>query len=578
MPVFQIPQLGACSVDADGFSAILTETASGDAQRLRLTLSADAPTVPHNVRVAFRVFVPCVYSVWTPNHDERHTLRPDWGRTCVKSRSASGVPVLCLLAQDGGNCLTVSLSDASNACSIAVGVCEETAEFSFELLFFTQRTTPLQTYSAEIRLDWQAREIEKALQDVRRAWDETYPPCTVPDAALEPVYSCWYSLHQQVFADDVLRQCRLASDYGMRTVILDDGWQTEDNNRGYAYCGDWKVASKKIPDMAALSDAVHALGMRFMIWYSVPFIGEHSENYTRFRGKYLSHDANMGCYTLDPRFPECRAFLCETYVTAARQWRLDGLKLDFIDSFCLTADSSEDYAHMDYISLEDAVQALLREATAALRAYKSDFLIEFRQIYIGPVMRQFGNMLRVGDCPGAAAVNRAGSVTLRMLCGKTAVHSDMVMWSPHESAAAAADQLTAILYCVPQISVRLETLPQSHRDMLAFYLRFWREKRDILLGGTLTVENPETGYSLVCAERDGEAVITTYMQQVVSVCGLRCGTVVNASAYDALILETDGALRYRVLDCTGDFVDAGEADGLCRVYVPHSGMLIFEKS
>ena len=27
----------------------------------------------------------------------------------------------------------------------------------------------------------------------------------------------------------------------MESIIVDDGWQTDDNNRGYAYCGDWAV-------------------------------------------------------------------------------------------------------------------------------------------------------------------------------------------------------------------------------------------------------------------------------------------------------------------------------------------------
>ena len=576
MQDFLISRLDVCRVDARGFSASLTSSEDGGIQRLVLSLRAPSAIVPRNVRLSFDLFVPDVFSVWTPDYGGFCAPRPDWGQTRCQSRSASGAPVLALLSQSGGNRLTVSLSDAANACSIAAGVCEETAKYRFDICFFTQPTAPLQSYRAEIRLDTRPVAHTQTIADVRQVWDALYPPCTVPAAAEEPVYSCWYSLHQQVLADDVLQQCALAASYGMRTVILDDGWQTEDNNRGYAYCGDWKLARKKIPDMAALADAVHALGMRFMIWYSVPFIGAKSENYARFQGMYLSFDENLDCYTLDPRFAQCRAFLCETYVTAARQWHLDGLKLDFIDSFSLTETSSTDYAHMDYISLEDAVQALLREVTAALEAEKTGFLIEFRHSYIGPVMRQFGNMMRVGDCPCAAITNRMGSVTMRLLNGETPVHSDMVMWNAQESAETAADQLTAALYCVPQISVRLETLPQRHREMLSFYLRFWRENRALLLHGTLSAGQPHAGYALVRAERNGEAVVTTYLEKSVSLSGLRRGAVVNASPHDTLLLETDGGVRYQVLDCTGKAVHGGCAEGLFRVRVPHSGIVQFE--
>ena len=571
-----IEPLGVCRVTADGFSASLKETASGDVQKLNLTICADEPTVPRNVRVTFETFVPDVFSAWSANYGDLTFPGADWGCMRVRSRSASGAPILCLIAQNGENRMAVSLSDASNACCLAVGAREETGLFFFELTFFTDLTTPLQTYTAQIRIDKRHIPLQDAVRDARREWEQTYPPCPVPSFAEEPLYSCWYSMHQQVTTDDVVRQCTLAAPYGMRTVIVDDGWQTEDNSRGYAYCGDWKLAKKKIPDMAALADAVHALGMRFMIWYSVPFIGKYSENYERFRGLYLANNDGLGCYTLDPRFPECRAFLCDTYLTAVRDWHLDGLKLDFIDSFTLTDTSSTDFDRMDYASLEDAVQALLREVTGTLRTENPDFLIEFRHSYIGPVMRQFGNMMRVGDCPMAASKNRVGSLTMRMLCGSTPVHSDMVMWHASESAETAADQMTAILYCVPQVSVRLETLPERHRDMLSHYLRFWREHKAILLGGTLTAEHPESGYTRVTAELNGEAVVTTYLPQSVSLRGLRCGTVVNASAHDALIVEADGDVRYTVLDCTGKTLAEGTGTELFRVTVPHSGMIQFQ--
>lgn len=574
MEHFTIPSLGDVRAEAEGFAVSLCAD-DAQPQTLTLRLHAPLPTVPRQVKLRFDLFLPDVYSSWSAYSDSAHFLRPDWGKARVQSRSASGVPIFCLLAQNGENRMTISLSDASEACCIAAGVCEETARFDFELTFFTALTTARTSYSVSIRLDSRRVPFTQAVQDARAEWDRLYPPCPVPEAAREPLYSCWYSLHQQVFVQDVLRQCTLASPYGMRTVIIDDGWQTEDNNRGYAYCGDWQLAQKKIPDMAALADAVHALGMRFMIWYSVPFIGKRSANYERFKGKYLSQNDDLECCTLDPRFPECRAFLCETYRTAVERWHLDGLKLDFIDSFHLTEDSAAPCEQMDYISIEQAVQALLREVTDTLRAADPDFMIEFRQSYVGPVMRQFGNMLRVGDCPGAAKLNRAGSITLRLLSGRTAVHSDMVMWNALESAATAADQLTAILYCVPQISVRLETLPEPHRRMLRFYLDFWRSKRDILLDGTLTAEDPDVSYSLVCAARDGEAVITTYLRESVSLRSYSRGTVVNASAFDALLLDA-GAIRYRVFDCTGTLVSEGNGSGLFRVCVPHSGMLMFE--
>lgn len=576
MQDFSIPVLGNVQLQSGAFRAELTHTQADGILLLNLSLHADEAVVPQEVSLAFERFLPDVFAAWTPNAGDDRFIRAEWGWTDTRSRSASGAPVLCLHTQGGENRLTAALSDAAEACRLCVGVSEERAVYMFRISFFTEQTAPLQDYAVQIRLDLRPVRYEAALRAVVQWWDGFYPPCAVPDDAREPLYSCWYSLHQVVTTEEVVRQCALSEPYGMKAVILDDGWQTDDNNRGYAFCGDWKLARKKIPDMAALADAVHALGMKFMIWYSVPFVGVHSENYSRFIGKYLDGGEQHDWYILDPRFPECRAFLVDTYRTAVREWHLDGLKLDFIDSFHLTDSSSTDYAAMDCVSLEEAVQKLLDEVCASLKADNPDFLIEFRQSYIGPVMRRFGNMLRAGDCPYAAGTNRRSTVALRLTSGRTAVHSDMVMWNPAESAETAADQLTAILYAVPQISVRMETLPQPHRDMLRFYLDFWTKNRSILLDGALTAEDPHTGYSLVRAEKDGEAVITAYTKKDVSLCGLRSGAIVNATPDPYLITDCDKPYSYTITDCTGTETASGVLSaGLTKVDVPHSGVVFF---
>ena len=60
----------------------------------------------------------------------------------------------------------------------------------------------------------------------------------------------------------------------------------------------------------------------------------------------------------------------------------------------------------DTFSIEESVDRLLQEISTALRAVNPNALIEFRQTYVGPLIRKFGNMLRVFDCPADAFVNR----------------------------------------------------------------------------------------------------------------------------------------------------------------------------
>ncbi|QTH40015.1 hypothetical protein J4772_20555 [Cohnella sp. LGH] len=52
----------------------------------------------------------------------------------------------------------------------------------------------------------------------------------------------------------------------------------------------------------------------------------------------------------------------------------------------------------DYDSVSEAVDRLLSDVMERMRAVKPDVMIEFRQKYIVPLMRKYGNMFRVADC------------------------------------------------------------------------------------------------------------------------------------------------------------------------------------
>ena len=105
-------------------------------------------------------------------------------------------------------------------------------------------------------------------------------------------------------------------------------------------------------------------GMKVMLWYSVPYIGVHSKAYQKFHDMLLD-SSGKEWFCADPRFKEVRGFLTETYVNAVQSWGLDGLKLDFIDAFKLNGKSLEYDPRRDYTSLEDAIDALMNEVTAA---------------------------------------------------------------------------------------------------------------------------------------------------------------------------------------------------------------------
>lgn len=551
--------------------------------KLKLSINFHEKCVPETVTIKWRMPCTDIFSQWNPSAWFDHCLMPDWLPVRSKSRSAAWAPVQTHLSLSGRNRSTVALKDVRTPLEICSGVYEEDACIHFRLNLFTQQISAISEYETELIIDTRDIPYEDALNHVQNWWAECGFPCApVPENARRPMYSTWYSWHQQLSPEALLPELEEAKALGMDTVIVDDGWQTDDNNRGYAYCGDWIPTAGKIPDMKAFVDAVHHLGMKYMMWYSVPFVGKHAAVWERFKDKFLN-GTDRRWSILDPRYPEVREFLVSIYEKAVKDWGLDGLKLDFIDSFELSEQSHAPDASMDYASLEDGVCALLRETKTRLRAINPDILIEFRQNYMGPIMRSYGNMIRVADCPDDALKNRVGSIHLRLTSGRAAVHSDMLMWNYSEPVEAAALQFINILFSVPQISVVLKTLPAAHKAMLQFYLDFWNNNRACILDGTLSAKNPEANYSLVYTRTDSELVAVAYSKNILDVDRDYQKISFINGCWDAELFIRNHAegypVRITVYTCTGEVVSASDgtlAQGCNAFSVPRSGLLEIE--
>lgn len=541
-----------------------------------VTYSTPEEQVPQPFKVLFDLPDVDCYSVFSPMiFREKHHKGPNWGKRVTTSRLASGMPVHQLLSADGKNRYTFAIDDAKTPTSIGTGTHEETARVFVAIEFFSQPTAPIKSYKATVRFDDRDIPYYDSIYDTTAWWENEcgYTPAYVPEHARLPMNSLWYSFHQKLDPDEIVKQCELSKPLGMDTVIVDDGWQCADNNRGYAYCGDWEVCTEKIPDMKNLVDRVHETGMKFMLWYSVPWMGKFSKNYERFSTMLLDGNYTDRWAALDPRYKEVRDFIVGIYKNAVLDWGLDGLKLDFIDSFKLAGKSLEYDERRDISSLEEAVDTLMKEVADTLTAINSDILIEFRQTYVGPTIRKYGNMMRVFDCPADAIRNRTESVSLRYACGKTAVHSDMLMWNYDDTVEAAAMQFVGALYTVPQVSVLIDKLSDEHYKTVKYYLSFWREHREILIDGKLTANNPESMYSSITSALDNKAVVTLYADRVIDTV-YDYLVAVNATPKDTIFVKGYNGREYTVVNCMGEEIATGKiTENIFEVAVPMCGMV-----
>lgn len=554
----------------------LSENKVGDILYLTVNMTLPSPEIPESFSIKWNFSASDCYSTWNPSLLDIHGLAFDWSMLTVKSRLASWMPIQSLISKDGTSKLCIAVSDVDTPINIKTGIREEDAAFACEIEFFTRPTSPTDNYTAVVRFDMRSVPYYDSIYDTSEWWEKDcgYSPAYVPDAAKMPMDSLWYSFHQMLDRDEIIKECKASRELGLETVIIDDGWQTDDNNRGYAYCGDWQVAPKKMGDMAELVEELHKIDMKVMLWYSVPFMGRYTSKYEEFKDMFLEGSGNdTDFFGLDPRYKKVREYLVGIYKNAVTDWKLDGLKLDFIDSFFLKGKSLEYDARRDYQSLEDAIHALMSEVRATLTAKNPDILIEFRQSYVGPSIRKYGNMLRVGDCPCDVLKNRIGIINLRMTSGKTAVHSDMIMWNMNDTAENAALQFASILYGVPQVSVRVDKLPEDHYKMLKYYISFWKEWKDVLLDGKLMAENPECNYSSACSTLGDKSVITSYTNPVVNI-KTNVAVAVNASMHKSLIIKGAKDKNYKVINCMGEEVSSGIINSsIEEINVPTAGMI-----
>jgi alpha-galactosidase len=479
----------------------------------------------------------------------------------IHSSANSGAPVFSLYNLAGTNACTWAASDVIHDTDTG-GDYRSGGSFCCDFQVVGSSVGIVKEYEVTIRFDFRRLPYYEVLADVARYW-ETLPgctPCPVPAAARKPLLSSWYVYEIRFDAEDFEKNCEQAAKIGFETAIMDDGWQTSQTTAGYENNGDWEVFEGKVPDLVNQVKRIHAMGVKYMVWFSVPFVGIESKAYQRFKDMLLPGREGAKWYSFDMRFPEVREYLVERFVGFVERYGVDGLKMDFIGS-CNDARPASDVmadGRRDCPSIGEGMCKLLEEATSKLRALNPDVLIEFRQAYTGPAMRAYGNMLRAVDCANSLGDNRVRTLDLRLLSGNTAVHADPITWHDDDPDHSAAMQIIHALFSVPQISRRISDLTPSHRDMLIQQIKFIKEHEDVLQLGEIRPLYPHLLYPLVVARNDQKMVVAFYADMPV-----RLGEealppellFVNGSYASEVLVELArdyGAVEAEVIDCCGN--------------------------
>lgn len=531
--------------------------------------------------------LPCidVQYMWHPRCRPRRVLDADW-RLQVESMLTGSAPLALLFNSDDMNTFTFATDEVKKVTSVRFGVDDDKNTIAGDIEMGLRQFVGRNSDRLLVRADFRKIPYYEVMDGFRAWWEEVLDiePMKVPDIARYPMYSSWYNYHQEIHAEELEKECALAKEMGMDTIIVDDGWQTDNSEGGYGYTGDWEVCARKIPDMREHVKRVHELGMKYILWYSVPFVGFYSKNWEQFKDKLLVVVERNSAGVLDPRYPEVREFLIGIYENALREYDLDGLKLDFIDRFKMQK-TDEIKPGMDYQCVQEATERLMTDIMKRLQAIKKDVMIEFRQSYIGPGMRRFGNVFRVADCPSDIVSNRIGIVDLRILSGNgTAVHSDMITWHDDESTEDAALQVLNTIFGVTQFSKIIETMTPDHKEMVIFWLNFARDNMKVLQQSEFIPYEPQFLYPVIKACDSTEEIIGVYANNKVIYPDIKKNKsqIINATKKPVLYLSIDSDCEVKavVRDCRGHIVREEKLalqKGVAAIEVPRSGLLELTK-
>jgi len=569
--------------DEKGLFSLTLEQENENLSLYKLKYDSSKGKIEGPIMIQWRIPAINIKGVWAPNSLHEKRIHADWEFPQLQASISRNAPVLSIFGHSDENILTFSCTDIINAVEMEAALREEDNQVYCTFHFFTEQPFPDQDYETIIRIDSRPIQFSKAVQSIVGWWQSStsITPTHIPEYAKVPLYSTWYSYHQDLDEESLLYECRESYKLGCKLIIIDDGWQTLDTNRGYDYTGDWEP--DRFPNMADFVEKVHAEGMKMMIWYSVPFCGKKSKAYQIFKGKFLTENHHWAP-VFDPRFPEVRSYLVNKYVQALLDWNIDGFKLDFIDDFKVYPETElKELNGRDTLSVFEGVNKLIQEARAALHAINKDVLIEFRQKYIGPALHQLGNMFRAFDCPNDSLTNRIRTTDVKLLSGSTPVHSDMFTWHKDESVEKAALQITSILFSVPQLSVRLKEVSDQHKAMVKFWFNYWATNKDVLLDGEFTADSPSANYPLLKAQKGDKIIAGIYDNMLQSVKSrFKYLDVINGKLSPNIVLnftQTIPSAHWKIVDCMGNIIEENSGktlEGITSFQVPANGILQLE--
>ncbi len=182
----------------------------------------------------------------------------------------------------------------------------------------------------------------------------------------------WEATYFNFNEEKLLKIAKTAADVGVELFVLDDGWfgHRDDDTTSL---GDWYVDEKKLPlGMKHLSDQVHALGLKFGLWFEPEMVSPKSDLYEK-HPDWAIHIAGRTPVqqrqqlTLDLSREDVQDYVYECVASHLRADGIDYVKWDMnrhfsnIGSALLPADQQKELPHRYMLGLYRVLEKLVNE-------------------------------------------------------------------------------------------------------------------------------------------------------------------------------------------------------------------------
>ena len=153
----------------------------------------------------------------------------------------------------------------------------------------------------------------------------------------------------------------------------------------------------------------------------------------------------------------------------------------------------------------------------------------------------------------------------------------MLMWNKNDTNEGVMYQLLAIMFSVPQISVRFDNITGDHKKILKSYLDFWRAHQETLLDGELEVWGVDANYTAAKATKDGESITVMYHARPLTVENGEVAYIFNSTGENGAMVEVFESRKYQLFDIFGQMYESGTLQkGINRVPLKNCGMLLIK--